>query len=143
MLRKPSNWKKAQVSASRKNVRCFLNFAVSTVPHRGLRFKNVRGFKVHDHAQKTNSAFGRYTKLHRNATGLLRVDKKKYALKAQNGATEEDLSPLPAPDHYIDDVNLVPMDTLPPETDLSILGEERPRKRYASVSGYLPKKSRT
>ena len=97
-----------------------------------LHFKNIRGFKVHD--RKTSSALGHYTKLCRDAVGLLRFNKKKYALKAQNSATEEALSPLPVPNHCNDNVDFVPIDTLPPEVDLSILGEERPRKRYASVS---------
>ena len=145
--RKFSRWKIqiAQVSASRNNTCCILNAAVSTVtvpgqplsivPPDGLHFKNIRGFKVHD--RKTSSTLGQYTKLHEDAAGLLHFNKKKYALKAQSSTAEEDLSPLAGPNRSIDDVDLVPIDALPPEVDLSILCEDGPRKRYASVNGLI------
>ncbi|KAF8136193.1 hypothetical protein EV363DRAFT_1293922 [Boletus edulis] len=56
-----------------------------------------------------------------------------HALKAQNGATKEDLSALSVPE----DVNLVPIDMLPSGVVLSILGEEGPRQCYASDNPLL------
>ncbi|KAG9316186.1 hypothetical protein JVU11DRAFT_2208 [Chiua virens] len=104
---------------------------------KGLHFKNTKGFKVLE--RKTfGQTEGHHTKVHRDVSGLLRLSKKKYNIKVQDGPTNEDLLvPSSSTENpTFDDVEPISMDTLPPDSDIdAILGEEPPRRQYASVSG--------
>lgn len=98
-----------------------------------LRFKNVKGFKVHE--QRKSPKAGRYTKYRRDTTGHLRINKKKYNLTSQIIPQEANPPPLEAGDPcQWEDVEFGTIDNVPPGVDFGILGNESRRKQYASVS---------
>lgn len=97
-----------------------------------IHFKPAKGFKVH--GRKSHSSLGLYTKLRSNRAGHLRLDKKKYKVKAQDVPLVNSVPTLSAPAQSFDDVDLAPIDTLPPQVDPDLHFDDSSRKRYASVS---------